>query len=78
MPVTDTITNGDITVIVIFNSLEIAFSVTSVDIVFFCGLDSVDIVCLTEKCHFVGIIKCCDQNGDRTSKNDKRYHICNF
>ena len=67
MPVTDTITNGDITVIIIFNSLEIAFSVTSVDI-----------VCLTEKCHFVGIIKCCDQNGDRTSKNDKRYHICNF
>ena len=24
---------------------------------------------------FAGIIKCCDQSGDRVSKNDKIYHI---
>ena len=26
----------------------------------------------------VGIIKCCDQSGDRESKNDKRHHICSI
>ena len=26
----------------------------------------------------VGIIKYCDQNGDRMSKNNKRDHICNI
>ena len=27
---------------------------------------------------FVGIIKCCDQRGDRVSKNKRSFHICSF
>ena len=26
--------------------------------------------------YFVGIIKCCDQSGDKVSKNNKRYNFC--
>ena len=29
-------------------------------------------------CSFVRLIKCCDQSGDRVSKNDKRYYICSI
>ena len=29
-------------------------------------------------CQFVGIIKGCDQTGDRVSKNDKSGHICSM